>query len=459
MGIVSYIQLAKVNNTEEETSSLKEKSTHFSSLITKLNSLILLSDFVLENKEGIYDYYITEAMMISQEFDNTKEGNLTEKELALISQAELCFERIDFAIEKYIMIVDDDQERDGEAIKIYEESTNLIRLIDFIEEHIDTELKQAIDNSTEAMQFGKTVILSLSILATLLGIVISIIITVIITRPLNKVKTATESIALGDLDYHLDVSSNDEIGDLAKSFNGMVQDLKTTRNLLVKEKKSTENIITSMHDILIVLNAEGKIKKINDAGCKLLHYSLKDLLDQYMDIILKKKNFHKVTLFNIIRKGSMEEVKRTFITSTGIEIPVNLSASVMYNADEDIEGIVCVAQDITERQRYEKELASIAKFPAENVNGVIRISNKGEIIYSNDPGLIILDYWKRKVGELLPEVYSAPILSTLKSAKRREQEIFHNERTYDLIITPISDFDYINIYANDITTRKEQNVN
>ena len=454
MGIVSYTQLVKVHNSEEETISLKEKSTHFSSLTTKLNGLILLSDFVMENNEGIHDYYMTEAMMISQEFENTKEANLTEKELALISQSELCFERIDFAISKYIMLVDDDQAKSEEANKIYEESTNLIRIIDFIEEHIDTELKQAIDNSTNAMKLGKTVILSLSILATLLGIAISIIITVMITRPLKKVKTATESIALGNLDYHLEISSNDEIGDLAKSFNGMVLDLKTTRNLLVKEKKSTENIIKSMHDILIVLNEEGKIKKINAAGCKLLQYSSKNLLDQYIDILLKNKNFHEVDFPNIISEGFVEEMNRTFIAKDGTEIPINLSASVMYNANEDIEGIVCVAQDITERQRYEQELASVAKFPEEDSNAVIRISKIGVIIYSNDAGLTILDYWKRKVGGELPEVYRTPIMKSLESANKKELEIVHNGRTYELIITPIPDFGYVNIYGNDVTHKK-----
>ncbi len=46
-----------------------------------------------------------------------------------------------------------------------------------------------------------------------------------ITRPLQKLKEGTQRIAAGDLDYRVQISSKDEIGEMARSFNSMASSL------------------------------------------------------------------------------------------------------------------------------------------------------------------------------------------------------------------------------------------
>jgi two-component system sensor histidine kinase/response regulator len=60
-------------------------------------------------------------------------------------------------------------------------------------------------------------------------------------------------------------------------------------------------------------------------------------------------------------------VERTYLARDGTRIPVSFSSSVMLADDGTVEGIVCVAQDITERKLAEQELQR-AKEAAERAN-------------------------------------------------------------------------------------------
>jgi two-component system sensor histidine kinase/response regulator len=62
------------------------------------------------------------------------------------------------------------------------------------------------------------------VLATMLGIYLS----KRITKPVIDLRNATKKISKGDLDTQIEITSNDEIGELAVSFNQMVEDLNRT---------------------------------------------------------------------------------------------------------------------------------------------------------------------------------------------------------------------------------------
>ena len=57
------------------------------------------------------------------------------------------------------------------------------------------------------------------------------------TRPILALKEQTERIAAGDLDARVDVRTQDELGDLAQSFNHMTRELSESRRRLVKAEK------------------------------------------------------------------------------------------------------------------------------------------------------------------------------------------------------------------------------
>ncbi len=75
--------------------------------------------------------------------------------------------------------------------------------------------------------------------------------------------------------------------------------------------------------------------------------------------------------------------------SDGRAVHVLATASPLWDGSS-VTGVLCVWQDVTERRRAEMELESIARFPAENPNPVLRLADGRTIIYANAAALAML---------------------------------------------------------------------
>jgi diguanylate cyclase (GGDEF)-like protein len=71
-------------------------------------------------------------------------------------------------------------------------------------------------------------------IALALAVLLSVFFASRISRPVWQLTAATRNIAEGNLDYTISIDSNDEIGELAKSFNQMMSSLKESQGRLLK---------------------------------------------------------------------------------------------------------------------------------------------------------------------------------------------------------------------------------
>ncbi len=76
-----------------------------------------------------------------------------------------------------------------------------------------------------------TILLIVAIGSSMVALVLGAILARTLTRPLKELTKATEAVAQGDLDQQVPVRSNDELGELAKSFNQMNANLARSRDL------------------------------------------------------------------------------------------------------------------------------------------------------------------------------------------------------------------------------------
>lgn len=74
-----------------------------------------------------------------------------------------------------------------------------------------------------------------------------------IIRPLKELSESSMAIAQGDLEQHIEIDSNDEIGDLADSFNQMAADLKEQQIL---RKRTTADIAHELRTPLTVMQID-----------------------------------------------------------------------------------------------------------------------------------------------------------------------------------------------------------
>jgi PAS domain S-box-containing protein len=196
-----------------------------------------------------------------------------------------------------------------------------------------------------------------------------------ITEPIVALSRVTTEVAAGHFDAKIEVpfQSNDEVGDLTKSFRAMTASLKQT----TVSKSYVDDILRSMEDALIVTDPNWRIQTVNQAALQLLQEREETLLRRSLLDLLGndgkgiKSSGSSAALPSIVRLGTTESSVRnletTILDSTGREIPVLISGSVMTDALGRTVGIVCVAHDITLRKKGEEELR-VAKDAAEQAN-------------------------------------------------------------------------------------------
>ena len=217
-----------------------------------------------------------------------------------------------------------------------------------------------------------TTLLSVTIICLLLLIGFF---TVRLVQPLKKLNIGTKRVGSGDLNFKIKIDSQDEIGQLADSFNQMIDNLQES----TVSKEYIENIINSMIDTLIVLTPESKIQKVNQATCDLLGYKVEELIGQPFSKIInmegEKHVENQITKIEQLTQGrSIRELETTYIAKDGSYIPVLFSGSAIFDRNGKAQGVVCVALDITDRKLAEDELKeSEAKYRqmVENVPTVI----------------------------------------------------------------------------------------
>lgn len=107
-----------------------------------------------------------------------------------------------------------------------------------------------------------------------------------------------------------------------------------------------------------------------------------------------------------------------------------------------------------EISRAEAEMLLLSRMPAENPNPVIRLSEKGELLYANEAGSQSLVNWDHEardpVARSLRELASLALLDQ----EKKTAEIEIGDRFYSCTVAPFAGSGYVNIYADDITETK-----
>ena len=117
-------------------------------------------------------------------------------------------------------------------------------------------------------------------------------------------------------------------------------------------------IVSGMVDALIVLDPDATIRTVNKATLSLLGYKEKELIGQPMRVLfLEEENLFKDDgLKDLVKKGSFINVESILLTKSSHRIAVLFSGSVMRGKDGVLQGVVCLAKDITERKQAEENL-------------------------------------------------------------------------------------------------------
>lgn len=204
-------------------------------------------------------------------------------------------------------------------------------------------------------------VISVFFTVALIDIFIFYILSRLIINPINRLAYATKKVSYDNLNVKIPVITNDEIGDLAKTFNNMIDKLnKSFIKIKGSEEKSRSYIENSPIGIFII-SGEQKLKSVNEAACIMTAYSWEEL--QYLEFGQILSESSKSDGYNHFYKLSQlgaayDEFE--FVRADGSLR--NMSVNAVKISDDEY---IAFAQDITDRLRIDKELKE-SKETAEN---------------------------------------------------------------------------------------------
>jgi two-component system, cell cycle sensor histidine kinase and response regulator CckA len=204
-------------------------------------------------------------------------------------------------------------------------------------------------------EFIKTLLFIVALnvlLAVILIVVLCLISNKMIFDPLHDVADASYRIAKGDLSTEVKIHTIGEIKILVDSFNSMVRNLEK----VTVSKDYVDNIINSMINTVVVASSDNIIVKANAATCRLLGYEEEELIGRSAKFVFSKAGSNRHSWMNVMfAEGRIGNIEERYCRKDGREVPVLLSASVMRDLNNLIQGMVYVAQDISGRKRAEEE--------------------------------------------------------------------------------------------------------
>ncbi len=197
----------------------------------------------------------------------------------------------------------------------------------------------------------------------------------LVTRPLAALAEATQEISRGRLDYRIDVSAADEIGDLVRSFNRMAEEMEASRRQieassrdasaasaeLDQRRRQMETVLESIPTGVLSLDATRCVTHANHALLRMFHP------EGYADgeHMLRGARLADIFLPEVLQdlEPLLRRADRMGMTTSQMEIPlertslnVAVTVATLRHQDER-SGYVIVFEDLSDLLKAQKQAA------------------------------------------------------------------------------------------------------
>ena len=241
-------------------------------------------------------------------------------------------------------------------------------------EDIDRNIQTAIKHS----------ILSYSVILIIFVMVLFGALRFIIIRPVHEMSNAVDSIAEGDLEYKVNVRSNDEIGRFAGAFNRMTEDLRKSHQRLeerrialekeVIERKNVEEVLRESEEKyrllvenaplgIVSIEANGQVMNLNNKMLEILR-SLSEEASDSIDLFTHQP-FGAAGFTNDFRNCLKSEKpgihENLYINKWGKEVHLRYYLTPIRSVDNEVIGVQAIVEDISKQRNLKAQLMQAQK--------------------------------------------------------------------------------------------------
>ena len=248
----------------------------------------------------------------------------------------------------------------------------------------------------------------------------------------------------------------DEKGNIRR-FDGVVSDITESKEAEQKLRESEEKyreLYENAPSAYFSVHPDKSIKGCNQPACDLLGYTKKEILDlNVFDLYSNSpEGLQKAKkLFKQFVEGKIiEDVEIQMKHKNGNPFWVSLTVKPVKNEKGKVVESRSMVININERKEAEAKIKSLAKFPSENPNPVLRVS-KEKVIYTNTAGQLLFEI---EEGDNLPILFKEIVFEIIDTNTIKTSEIKLIDQIYSFAFTPIKEGNYVNVYGLDITERR-----
>lgn len=196
------------------------------------------------------------------------------------------------------------------------------------------------------------------------GIFVALLFSGIITRPLKKIRRATERIAGGDMNVVLPTNDKGEIGELARSFEHMIQEVQQRTSALREREAQTSSIVNTAAEGIVTFDESGAIQSLNLAARGIFGYRETDgELPNFAELVVLPDGLEEFLAGAHTVDESDSHSSPVVSTEAqgrkrnGDEFSLDLSVSQVPFPDRRL--FTAIVRDITERKRAEAEIQQL----------------------------------------------------------------------------------------------------
>ena len=193
--------------------------------------------------------------------------------------------------------------------------------------------------------------------------------------------------AVRSLSFHVKFETSDN--GATDRMVGTIQDItdrKQTEKSLQAANKYLDNVFTTIADCLVVTDGIGNVIRANAAVADLLGYERDEITEMHVsELTAWKGGYYDPPSFviQLMEEGLVRNAEVLWRSKDGTAIPVEINASVLYDAQGDMVGAVCSARDIRERKQALEERLRLHAAIEQCTETVMLMAPDGTIQYVN----------------------------------------------------------------------------
>lgn len=184
-----------------------------------------------------------------------------------------------------------------------------------------------------------------------------------IIKPIQVLRDGAESIGSGFLNRRIIVKTNDELEQLAETFNNMAENLekgiREREGFLhkIKELRLYNTLFNSAEDSLLMVNQEREISAVNKREEMVIGYPRDFLIGQDFSTILQEddKSLFSYLMNKTLNGEKPSTVEIRIISRDGRQIPMEMDMTAI-KKDDEIAFVLIHLRDIRRRKDLERQL-------------------------------------------------------------------------------------------------------